>query len=64
MNFSNLKVPQPQSNIPINPQQFTQLFQSMNKARLQQIVRQAQLQGISQSDIEAGLNALSTLIKK
>lgn len=46
---------------PINPQQFTQAISKLDKQSLANLVTQARQQGISESEIEAGLNFLLKL---
>lgn len=53
MNILNQNAP---NRIPINPNQFQQMAHSITDNMLEQLVRQAQSQGISNKDIEAGLD--------
>lgn len=53
MNILNQNAP---NRIPINPNQFRQMAHSITDNMLEQLVRQAQSQGISNKDIEAGLD--------
>lgn len=46
---------------PINPQQLTAAVPKMDKQTLANLVQQARRQGISEQDIEAGLNFLLQL---
>lgn len=44
------------NKIPFNPTQFQQMAPSITNNMLEQLVRQAQMQGISNKDIEIGLD--------
>lgn len=44
------------NRIPINPNQFQQMAHSITDNMLEQLARQAQSQGISNKDIETGLD--------
>lgn len=48
----------PQTPTPIDPQRFNQLAQQLTKENLVQLVQQARTQGISEDQIEQGLNYL------
>lgn len=59
MNYYN------QSQMPkFNPQQFQQMVTQMPNNMLQQLVVQAQMSGIKQSDIQNGLNYIYSLQNK
>lgn len=45
----------------INPQQFKQMVPMLNQNILQQLVQQARNQGISDQDIQQGLNYIQSL---
>ena len=45
----------------INPQQFTQVVQTLDQDSLSRLVQMARNQGISDADIQAGLNFISSL---
>lgn len=45
----------------INPQQFTQVVQTLDQNSLSRLVQMARNQGISDADIQAGLNFISSL---
>lgn len=45
----------------INPQQFKQMVPMLNQNILQQLVQQARAQGISEQDIQEGLNYIQNL---
>lgn len=45
----------------INPQQFIQVVQTLDQNALSRLVQMARTQGISDSDIQAGLNFISSL---
>ena len=45
----------------INPQQFKQMVPMLNQNILQQLVQQARSQGISDQDIQQGLNYIQSL---
>lgn len=57
MNYYNPSSQQP----PINPDQFRQLVPSLSQSFLDQLVKEARLKGISEQDIENGLNFIKTL---
>lgn len=44
-----------------NPQQFTQVVQTLNHDALQKLVTMARMRGISDADIQAGLNIINSL---
>lgn len=46
---------------PINQQQFKQFLPQLNNNMIEQIVAQARQQGISEQDIQNGLNFISQL---
>lgn len=46
---------------PINQQQFRQFLPQLNNNMIEQIVAQARQQGISEQDIQNGLNFISQL---
>lgn len=50
-----------QNNTNINPEQFKNLVQTLDKTSLQQLVMKAKQQGISDADIENGLNYILNL---
>lgn len=50
-----------QSQIPINPQQFTAVAATLNQQSLNQLVQMARQRGISDADITAGLNFIQSL---
>lgn len=45
----------------INPEQFKQLAMTLDKQSLQKLVNQARQKGISDADIEAGVNFILNL---
>ena len=45
----------------INPQQFQQWLPQLNQNMLQQLIAQARQQGISDKDIQAGINFINQL---
>ena len=45
----------------INPQQFTQVAQTLDQNSLSRLVNMARAQGISDADIQAGLNFINSL---
>lgn len=51
----------PQQTIPLNQAQFKQYVSSIDDNVLQQLVQQARQQGISDNDIEAGINFIKQL---
>lgn len=53
--------PQTQSQLPIDPVRFNQLAPQLTKENLVQLVQQAKAQGISEDQIEQGLNYLLSL---
>lgn len=55
MNWQNNQRPQ------INPQQFIQVVQTLDQNSLSRLVSMARSQGIPDSDIQAGLNFISSL---
>ena len=52
---------QPQQMIGVNPQQFQQWLPQVNQNMLQQLINQARQQGMSDSDIQAGLNFINSM---
>lgn len=54
-------IQKPAQNPPINIQQFKQALQQLTKENYAQLVSQARAQGISEQDIESGLNFLLQL---
>lgn len=52
---------QPQQNqVPINPQQFAAVAATLNQQSLNQLVQMARQRGISETDINAGLNFIQS----
>lgn len=51
----------PQSRQQIDPQQFKQLAITLDKSSLQKLVQQARQKGVSDKDIEDGLNFILNL---
>lgn len=49
------------NNIPLNQNQFKQFLPNIDDNMLQQLVQQARNQGMSDSDIQAGLNFIKQL---
>lgn len=45
----------------VNPQQFRQWLPQLNQNMLQQLIAQARQQGISDNDIQTGLNYINQL---
>ena len=45
----------------INPQQFQKWLPQINDNMMQQLIQQARQQGISEADIQAGLNFIKQL---
>lgn len=58
-NYQNL--PNGQQRPQINPQQFIQVAQTLDQNSLSRLVNMARAQGISDTDIQAGLNFISSL---
>ena len=58
-NYPNL--PNGQQRPQINPQQFIQVAQTLDQNSLSRLVNMARAQGISDADIQAGLNFISSL---
>ena len=58
-NYQNF--PNGQQRPQINPQQFIQVAQTLDQNSLSRLVNMARAQGISDSDIQAGLNFISSL---
>ena len=56
-NFSNGQ----QRQYQINPEQFTQVAQTLDQNSLSRLVNMARAQGISDTDIQAGLNFINSL---
>ena len=52
---------QPQQQTGVNPQQFQQWLPQINQNMLQQLVNQARQQGMSDLDIQAGLNFINSM---
>ena len=50
-----------QQNIPLNQNQFKQFLPNIDDNILQQLVQQAKQQGISDNDIQAGINFIKQL---
>ena len=44
-----------------NPQQFTQVVMTLDNQSLQKLVAMARMRGISDADIQAGLNIINSL---
>ena len=62
MNLNPMFKPQqPQQTTGINPQQFKQWLPQINNNMLQQLVQQARQQGISENDIQTGLNFINSM---
>lgn len=55
MNMMRPQMPQMQSAQPIDKERFMTGVKQLNQSQLQSLVQQARSQGISDSDIEAGL---------
>lgn len=55
MNYSN------QNKTPINQEQFRQIVPNLSENFLEQLVKQAKSQGISEKDIEDGLKFIKNL---
>ena len=53
MNYSN--------PMPINQEQFRQIVPNLNQTFLEQLVKQAKEQGISEQDIEKGLQFIQSM---
>lgn len=58
-NYQNL--PSGNQRPQINPQQFTQVVQTLDQNSLSRLVQMARNQGISDADIQAGLNFINSL---
>ena len=58
-NYQNL--PNGQQRPQINPQQFIQVAQTLDQNSLSRLVNMARAQGISDTDIQAGLNFIGSL---
>jgi hypothetical protein len=58
-NYQNL--PSGNQRPQINPQQFTQVVQTLDQNSISRLVQMARNQGISDADIQAGLNFISSL---
>ena len=58
-NYQNL--PNSQQRPQINPQQFIQVAQTLDQNSLSRLVNMARAQGISDADIQAGLNFINSL---
>lgn len=62
MPFAFSPMPQPQQQqVPINPQQFAAVAATLNQQSLNQLVQMARQRGISDADIQAGLNYIQSL---
>ena len=61
MPFAFPPMPQPQQQTPINPQQFAAVAATLNQQSLSQLVQMARQRGISDADIQAGLNFIQSL---
>lgn len=59
-NYQNLPNSQ-QRQYQINPQQFIQVAQTLDQNSLSRLVNMARAQGISDSEIQAGLNFINSL---
>ena len=59
-NYQNLPNGQ-QRQYQINPQQFMQVAQTLDQNSLSRLVNMARAQGISDTDIQAGLNFINSL---
>ena len=59
-NYQNLPNGQ-QRQYQINPQQFIQVAQTLDQNALLRLVNMARAQGISDTDIQAGLNFINSL---
>lgn len=58
---SMMPAAQPQQNqVPINPQQFAAVAATLNQQSLNQLVQMARQRGISETDINAGLNFIQS----
>ena len=55
MNYSN------SNQIPINPEQFRQIEPNLSQAFLDQLVKQAKQKGISDQDIQSGLQFIQSI---
>ena len=53
--------PQQQQMTGVNPQQFQQWLPQINQNMLQQLINQARQQGMSDADIQAGLNFINSM---
>jgi hypothetical protein len=53
--------PQQQQMTGVNPQQFQQWLPQINQNMLQQLISRARQQGMSDSDIQAGLNFINSM---
>ena len=58
--FAFSPMPQPQQ-VPINPQQFAAVAATLNQQSLNQLAQMARQRGISDADIQAGLNYIQSL---
>ena len=64
MNYFNQQygaMPQQHKNVAFNQQIFTQKIRQINAQFLNQIVDQARAQGISEQDIQDGINLINNL---
>ena len=52
--------PRPQQN-GVNPQQFQQWLPQLNQNMLSQLINQARQQGMSEQDIQAGINFINQM---
>ena len=53
--------PQQRQMTGVNPQQFQQWLPQINQNMLQQLISRARQQGMSDSDIQAGLNFINSM---
>lgn len=53
--------PQSNQNIPVNQSQFKQFLPMLNDNMLNQLIAQARQQGISELDIQNGLNFINSM---
>ena len=62
MDFFNMNRGFQQPQLPaFNPQQFTQVVMTLDNQSLQKLVNMARMRGISDADIQAGLNIINSL---
>lgn len=55
MNYSN------SNQVPINPEQFRQIAPNLSQSFLDQLIKQAREKGISEQDIQSGLNFIRSI---